>query len=235
MTTSHFPNSEIQVELLQAPLTVEEIVTAIADFARSKSPGSDGLPIEFYSHFSEILTPKLLALYNDMFENLTLPSSVREATIVLVPKPGKEPGYPESYRPISLLQVGVKILAKVLSKRLNQVILSLLHTGQAGFMPGRNTSFSLRKLFINLQAMHDNVSTRVIVTLDTAKAFDSVEWGYLWRCMEGYGFGPKFIRWVQLLYQHPTARVVANGCPSQELTSAEARDRVAHFFHCYTL
>lgn len=82
-------------------------------------------------------------------------------------------------------------------------------------MPGRNTSFNLRKLFINLQATHDNVGTRVVVTLDTAKAFDSVEWRYLWRCLEGYGFGPKFIRWVQLLYQHPTARAVANGWPSQ--------------------
>lgn len=168
------------MELLEAPLKVEEIAIAIMEFARSKSPGSEDLPIEFYSHFSEILTPKLLAFYNAMFEHLTVPLSMREATIVLIPKPAKDPGYPESYRPISLLQVDVKILAKVLSKRLNQVILSLIHTDQAGFMPGRNTSFNLRKLFINLQATHENVGTRVIVTLDTAKAFDSVEWRYLW-------------------------------------------------------
>lgn len=42
-------------------------------------------------------------------------------------------------------------------------------------MPGRNTSFNLRKLYINLQAEHAEVGSRVIVTLDTAKAFDSVE------------------------------------------------------------
>lgn len=53
----------------------------------------------------------------------------------------------------------------------------------------------------------------MIVTLDTA--FDSVEWEYLWSCLEGYGFGPKFIKWVQLLYQSPTARVVANGWTSE--------------------
>lgn len=75
---------------------------------------------------------------------------MREATIVLLPKPGKDPGYPESYRPISLLQVDIKILAKILSLRLNQVILSLIHADQAGFMPGRNTSFNLHKLYINL-------------------------------------------------------------------------------------
>lgn len=205
-----------QRELLEAPLTKEEIDAAIASFAKSKSPGSDGLPIEFYSHYNEIITPKLLTLYNVMFQQFTLPPSMGEATIVLIPKPGKDLGHPESYRPISLLQADIKILAKILAMRLNQVILNLIHADQAGFMPGRNTSFNLRKLFINLQATHENVGTRVIVTLDTAKAFDSVEWGYLWCCLERYGFGPNFIQWVQLLYQNPTARVVANGWPSQK-------------------
>lgn len=55
----------------------------------------------------------------------------------------------------------------------------------------------------------------MVVTLDMAKAFDSMEWRYLWRCLEGYGFGPRFLTWVQLLYQAPTDKVVANGWPSQ--------------------
>lgn len=81
-------------------------------------------------------------------------------------------------------------------------------------MLGRNTSFNLRRLFINLQAAHDNSESRVIVAVDTAKAFDSVEWSYLWACLGRFGLGPKFINWVQLLYQAPVARVLANGWPS---------------------
>lgn len=45
-----------------------------------------------------------------------------------------------------------------------------------------------------------------------AKAFDSVEWRYLWKCLEGYR--SKLIKWIKLLYQDPTAKVVANGWPS---------------------
>lgn len=104
---------------------------------------------------------------------------MREAIIVLIPKQGKDLDLPESYRPISLLQVDIKILAKILALCLNQVILTLVHEDQADFMSGRNTSFNLRKLFINMQAHHDNVGESVVVTLDTAKAFDSVEWNYL--------------------------------------------------------
>lgn len=63
----------------------------------------------------DVIIPKLLKLYNHLLETFTLAPSMREATIILLPKPGKDLGYPESYRPISLLQVDIKILAKILS------------------------------------------------------------------------------------------------------------------------
>lgn len=165
--------TEEKVEELEAPLMADEISGAIAEFHGSVAPGSDDLPVEFYSTYSELLVPKLLSLNNSIFETSELPASMCEATIVLIPKPGKDPHLPESYRPISLLKVDVKILDKVLAIRLNKVILSLIHGDQAGFMPRRNTSFNHRRLFINLRTTHDNPGFRIIVALDTAKAFNS--------------------------------------------------------------
>lgn len=63
---------------------------------------------------------------------------------------------------------------------------------------------------MNLQAGHDQIGSRV-VSLDAAKAFDSVEWDYLWECLAWFGFGPNFIKWIQLLYQNPGSRVSVNG------------------------
>lgn len=99
---------------LEAPLTTEEIAGAIAEFPRSKAPGSVDLPVEFYSTYSELLAPKLLSLYNSIYEDSNVPASMREATIVLILKPGKDPSLPESYRPISLLPGMSRFLQKCL-------------------------------------------------------------------------------------------------------------------------
>lgn len=112
------------------PLSVDEIATAVASLAPAKAPGHDGLPLDFYAAYSEVLIPELLKLYNHIFDSETLSESMQEAVIIVIPKPGKDPKYPDSYRPISLLQVDIKILAKLLATRLNQIILSLMHPDQ---------------------------------------------------------------------------------------------------------
>lgn len=139
---------------------------------------------------------------------------MQEAHIIVLPKPGKNPHYPESYHPISQLQVDIKILTRILASQLNTGILLLVHPDQTGFIAGKNTAMNIRRLFMNIQAQHDNSGTRVVVALNTAKAFDSVEWQYLWECLQG--FGPNFIKWVQLLYQSPKARIFVNSWISDQ-------------------
>ncbi|XP_077323277.1 uncharacterized protein LOC143956976 [Lithobates pipiens] len=168
-----------QVALLEAPISTDDIAEAMSLLNKSKAPGSDGLPLEFYLKYADTLTPRLQELFSHIFESESLPPSMCEAYIVLIPKPGKDLELPESYRPISLLQLDIKILAKVLATRLNAVILDLIHPDQTGFMPSKNTAYNLRRLHMNLQAEHDLIGTRAVVSLDAAKAFDSVEWRLL--------------------------------------------------------
>ena len=52
--------------------------------------------------------------------------------------------------------------------------------------------------------------TQIIISLDTKKAFDRVEWGYVFRTLESFGFGEKFIDRVKLLYIHPLTSVRTN-------------------------
>lgn len=106
-----------------------------------------------------------------------LPESMSRALVVLLLKPGKDPLDPSSYRPISLLQSDVKLLAKVLALRMNEVVLSVVHQDQVGFMPCKLTSVNLQRLFINIQTPVDNMGNGVLLSLDAHKAFEGV---YLW-------------------------------------------------------
>lgn len=96
------------------------------------------------------------------------------ANVILLLKPGKNPVDPGSYRPISLLQSDVKILAKVLVLRVNWII-SIIHPDQAGFMPQKSTATNLSRLFLNMQ-LQANRGNRALLSLDANKAFDSVGW-----------------------------------------------------------
>lgn len=62
-----------------------------------------------------------------------------DSTIIPIHKEGKDPLDAASYRPIALLNTDIKILAKVLAARLNEVISKLIHPDQSGFIHGRTT------------------------------------------------------------------------------------------------
>lgn len=73
------------------------------------------------------MLPELLEVINTALESVHLPSSMNEAINIVLLKPDKTPNNPESYRPISLLTSGVKLLAKVLAIGLTKVISKIVH------------------------------------------------------------------------------------------------------------
>lgn len=203
--------SQAQRTSLDSPVTLEELQIAVASLSNNKAPGLDGLPNELFKKFGEILLPQLLEVFYSSAAEGNLPATMQEAVIIVLLKPGKDPAKPESYRPISLLPVDAKIIAKVLASRLSRVISDLVHQDQTGFIPQKSTSINIRRLHLNLQLPSDCHGTRAVCSLDAAKAFDSVEWPFLWAVLEKFGFGPAFISWIKLFYTTPKARLMING------------------------
>lgn len=156
---------------LDLPVSVSQIGEAMHSLHPNKTPGLDGYPLEWYCTYQKFLAQKLLEVYDDAFEKGMLPNSLRETLIVLIPKPHKDHNLCESYHPISLINVDAKSLAKLLARRLNKVIASIINSDQTGFILMSSTTINLCRLFTVLQSTGPDPDTRIVVSLDTHKEF----------------------------------------------------------------
>jgi len=164
------------------------------------------------------LTPLLLRMFEDSLDRGTLPQTLTEAVVIVLLKPGKENSECSSYRPISLLNADYKILAKILAIRLESVTPNIISLDQTGFMKGRYSFSNIRRLLNILLSPASDETPEVVVSLDAEKAFDRVEWGFLFEVLKRFCLGSKFVSWIALLYSSPKASVSTNGMNSQYFT-----------------
>ncbi|XDV54613.1 hypothetical protein PO909_022862 [Leuciscus waleckii] len=122
---------------LQQTLSVQELYAAMMSMENGKSPGIDGLPVEFYKALWPVIGEDLLTVLNDSLERGLLPLSCRRAVITLLPKKGDLQCI-GNWRPVSLLCSEYKILSKSLATRLSKVLSKLIHSDQSYCIPNRS-------------------------------------------------------------------------------------------------
>ena len=210
-----FPKVPLKYQsMLEAKISIKEIKEAIKSLKTNKTPGPDGFSSEFYKKFVDQLSPLLQTLFNESLSIGTLPPTLYQAIIIVLPKKNKNPLHCGSYRPISLLNVDYKILAKILASRLEVVLSEIIDPDQTGFIKGRSSNTNVRRL-LNIIHSPPGLSEEMILSLDAEKAFDRVEWNFLFTTIKRFGFGDGFVSWIKLLYLNPLASVVTNGQQSQ--------------------
>ena len=199
---------------LTAPITHEEVSKAISKLKANKSPGGDGFPSEWYRVFKDELIPPLIASFNCTLKEGHLPPSWREAIISIIPKEGKDTEYCNNFRPISVLNVDYKIYTSIIAQRYEKFINDLIDEDQTGFITGRQTQDSIRRTIQIISTIQANKNSSVLISLDAEKAFDSVNWDFLYLVLERFGFNKE----STANYQNPTARIKVNGSLSERIT-----------------
>ncbi|CAM2105919.1 unnamed protein product [Caretta caretta] len=162
---------------LELPFTLAEFSEALRHMPTNKSPGMDGLTVEFYRAFWDILGPDLVTVWAESLQSGVLPLSCRQVVLALLPKKGDLRDL-RNWHPVSLLSTDYKMVAKAISLRLGSVMADVVHPDQTYTVPGRS--------------IFDN--------LFLEKAFDRVDHGYLLSTLQAFGFGPQFVSFLRVLY-----------------------------------
>ena len=176
----------------------------------------DGLPVEVYKTFYKEIKDPLLACYNYSFEVGHLSNTQREGLISLLLKQdsdgqAKDPEILKNWRPLTLLCCDTRILAKCLALRLKNVIQDLIHQDQTGFLKGRFIGDNIRRLLEIIDYYSTENLAGLIFIADFEKAFDTINWNFIYQCLEIFNFGESFIKWVHVLYQNPCSKIINNG------------------------
>ena len=198
-------------DMCDAIITVEELQTAITNMAKNKSPGPDGLTVEWHCKFYDCMYDILLHIFQCVKNDNIMSRSMRFGVISLIYKNKGDNRSLKNWRPISLLNVDYKILARILSARLKRVLPKIISVSQTCCVVGRDiadTIVTVRDIID--MAERDNLEG-YIVRIDQEKAFDRVSHSYLISILRKFGFGDNFIQWINIFYTEIKSSVKCNG------------------------
>ena len=159
-----------------------------------KSPGNDGLTKEFYETFWDDIKRPLTLSFQQALKKGELSTSQKQAVIKLIEKKGKDKRMIENWRPISLLNVDLKIFSKAVASRLRACLDTIISFEQCAYVEGRFISQNGRLIYDILEACELFGVEGYLVTVDIQKAFDSINQFFaiclkkiwLWRKFHSY-------------------------------------------------
>ena len=107
-----------------------------------------------------------------------------------------------------------KIAAKAIANRLKNVIPKIINNDQTGFLKGRFIGENIRLIDGIINHTKSNNIPGLLLFLDFEKAFDTVEWPFIWKTLDSFNFGPSITNWIMLCYQNIESCVLNNGWAS---------------------
>ena len=188
----------------------EELQRAVEELAAEKCPGPDGIPTEFFAKLWPTVGPTLTRAILEDLEAGIMHVAFTKGCIVLLRKKGDKKLLINK-RPVTMLNVIYKILAKAYQLRLITVLNRYITQQQTACIPGRNIHHSTLLLSELIHFAQLSGVDHMLLKLDVLKAFDMLEWPFLLSLLERISFGPKFRGFLQATQATASSAIRING------------------------
>jgi hypothetical protein len=201
-----------QIHDLNSPISPKQIEAVINNLPQKKKKKKgqepDGFSAEFNQTLKEDLIPTLLKLFHKIGTEDTLPNSFYEATITLIHKPHRDPTKKENFKPISLMNIDVKILNKILANRIQEHFKTIIHHDQISFIPGIQSWFDIWKSINIIHYINKfKDKNHMIILLDAEKAFEKIQHHFMIKVMERSGIQGPYLNKIKAIYSKPVANI----------------------------
>ena len=182
--------------------------------APEKTPGTDGLPCEFYKVFWNDFAEILVNALNHSFETGMLSISQRRGIVKLIPKKDADLKLIKNWRPITLLNCDYKIATKAIASRIKTLLPNLISDDQTGFIKDRFIGENIRLIDSVMKFTASRNIPGLLLFLDFEKAFDTLEWAFIHKTLRYFNFGPSLIKWIKVFYCNIESCILNNGWTS---------------------
>ncbi len=201
---------------LEKDILLDELAKALSS-CKESAPGPDGITYKVYKKFWSILSIYIIESWIFSVETGILPPSHLESALSLLPKEGKNLNEIKNWRPITLSNCDSKIITKALANRMANHLNEIIDPSQTAYVPGRSVMDNIRSNFYIKNLCKSKKIDGLLISLDAKKAFDSVSHDYIRETLRAYGFGDKFIKYFNTLYNGLSVKVLVNGFLSEKI------------------
>ena len=198
-------------------ISVAELGRAIKEMNNNKTPGIDGIPVDFYKVFWNKLHEPFYNMVLEVYNKTKLHETARKGVLNLIPKAGKDTRFIKNLRPITLLNTDYKIIEKVIANKMLPALKEIIGKDQRGFMKHRRISVNIRKMLDIIQEAKDRDIEAVVLSLDFVKCFDKCSFSILHGSLQYFGFAELIREWTKILYRDFTVTIQNNGYMSDEI------------------
>ena len=207
--------TDYQNRVLTSWATEEEVKSALFLMHPEKAPGPDGMTALFFQRSWSIIKSDITDMVNEFFWTGALDDRLNMTNIFLIPKIARLSRMME-LRPISLCNVGYKIISKVLCQRLKRLLPKLISVTQSDFVSGRLISDNIliaQEMFHGLRTNNSCKERIMAIKTDMSRDYDRVEWGFIEAMLLKLGFAQNRISRIMACISLVQYKILINGQP----------------------